>query len=236
MNDEGTNEGAISAQPSESADNSPIKIDLSPKKKRKRWPIVLGVVVVVVIAAGVGVFVWHEQPSFCNAICHTPMDDVSQTYFAEPNTVAEDKWGNEVSNASAMLSVSHAALPESYTCMSCHVPTIGEQVSEGINWVTGNYVYPLEERSLTDLVAARGLTSDEFCLNSACHDYTRKELATLTSDMERNVHIGQHGDIECSDCHKAHRASINQCSQCHTDAEIPDGWLSYTDAKKLTTP
>ena len=38
--------------------------------------------------------------------------------------------------------------------MSCHVPTLSEQMSEGINWVTGNYVYPLEERD-TDMLTER---------------------------------------------------------------------------------
>lgn len=44
------------------------------KAGKKKWPIVVGVVAVVLIAAGAGFWVWHEQPSFCAAICHTPMD------------------------------------------------------------------------------------------------------------------------------------------------------------------
>ena len=46
------------------------------QKKKKKWPIVVGVVVAVLVVAGAGFWVWHEQPSFCNAICHTPMDAV----------------------------------------------------------------------------------------------------------------------------------------------------------------
>ncbi|MEG0621206.1 MAG: salivary glue protein Sgs-3, partial [Raoultibacter sp.] len=42
------------------------------KKKGKKWPIVVGVVVAVLVVAGIGGFIWHEQPSFCSAICHTP--------------------------------------------------------------------------------------------------------------------------------------------------------------------
>ena len=42
------------------------------QKKKKKWPIVVGVVVAVLVVAGAGFWVWHEQPSFCNAICHTP--------------------------------------------------------------------------------------------------------------------------------------------------------------------
>lgn len=203
------------------------------KKGKKKWPIVVGVVAVVLIAAGAGFWVWHEQPSFCNAICHTPMDSYNATYDQELNTTGTDKWGNEVENTSAMLCVSHKATDA--TCLSCHVPTLSEQISEGINWVTGNYVYPLEERSLDDLTEARGAAnSDEFCLNEDCHNLTRDDLIEKTSDMERNPHVAQHGEVSCSECHKAHRASVMYCSGCHSDAEIPDGWISVAEEKQLT--
>ena len=83
--------------------------EAAPKKKGKKWSIVVGVVVVVLIAAGAGFWVWHEQPSFCAAICHTPMDEYLETYEQEPGTTGVDKWGNEVSNTNAMLAVSHKA-------------------------------------------------------------------------------------------------------------------------------
>ncbi|WP_251178439.1 cytochrome c3 family protein [Adlercreutzia agrestimuris] len=220
--------------------------EAAPKKGKKKWPIVVGIVVVVLIAAGAGFWVWHEQPSFCNAICHTPMDPYNQTYDQADNTAGVDKWGNEVSNTHSMLAVTHKASVEDggagATCMSCHVPQLSEQISEGMNWVTGNYVNPLEERSLEDLVEARGIPADEFCLNAACHSngeggaMTRDDLIALTADMERNPHVAQHGANECSDCHKAHRASVNECSQCHNDADIPEGWISVADEKKLNMP
>ena len=50
------------------------------QKKKKKWPIVVGVVVAVLVVAGAGFWVWHEQPSFCNAICHSPMDKYVETY------------------------------------------------------------------------------------------------------------------------------------------------------------
>ena len=79
---------------------------------------------------------------------------------------ATDKWGNEVENASGMMAAVHRVSKEEggagTTCMGCHVPTIGEQLTEGMNWVTGNYINPLEERDLDELVEARGLgDSDE---------------------------------------------------------------------------
>ncbi len=220
------------------ADNSTTK-EAAPKKKGKKWPIVVGVVAVVLIAAGAGFWVWHEQPSFCNAICHTPMDQYNATYDQEPNTAGVDKWGNEVKNTSSMLCVSHKMPTDQggagATCMSCHIPTMSEQMSEGINWVTGNYVYPLEERTGADLVEARGLEADQFCLNESCHNLTRDDLVKATSGMEFNPHVPQHGEIECTECHKAHRASVMYCTSCHSEAEVPEGWLTVAEAKKLQT-
>ncbi len=79
------------------------------QKKKKKWPIVVGVVVAVLVVAGAGFWVWHEQPSFCNAICHTPMDAYLPTYEAEPGQAATDVWGNEVANASGMMAAVHRA-------------------------------------------------------------------------------------------------------------------------------
>lgn len=61
-------------------------------KRVRRGAIVGGVVAVVVVVAAIGAFVWHEQPSFCNAICHTPMDGYLETYEATPGQPATDKW------------------------------------------------------------------------------------------------------------------------------------------------
>lgn len=208
-------------------------VEAAPKRKGKKWPIVVGVVAVVVIAAGAGFWVWHEQPSFCNAICHTPMDPYLPTYEAEPGQPTTDKWGNEVEDASSMLAPTHRVAADA-TCMSCHVPTLSEQVHEAVSWVSGNYVNPLEEADLTQLTAARGVDADEFCLNESCHNFTREDLVQATSGMRFNPHVAQHGEQECSTCHKAHRASVMYCTQCHSDAEVPEGWLSAAEANSLT--
>ena len=47
----------------------------APKRKRARAAIIAGVTAAIIIVAGAGFWVWHEQPSFCGAICHTPMDN-----------------------------------------------------------------------------------------------------------------------------------------------------------------
>ncbi len=202
-------------------------------EKRHRLGITLGCVVVVLVVAGAGFAVWHEQPSFCNAICHDPMDPYLPTFEATPGESAVDKWGNEVEDAGSMLAAVHNQVGK--TCMDCHVPQLDEQMTEGAEWVTGSYDSTLGERTATQLVEARGLeNSDEFCMNSSCHPYGREELEKKTAWMGKiNPHTPQHGDQKCTTCHKAHRASVNYCTQCHTDAIVPDGWLSYTDSKLL---
>ncbi|BAK43449.1 cytochrome c3 family protein [Eggerthella sp. YY7918] len=237
----------VEAATEAAASDEPITEEAAPKKKgKKKWPIIVGVVAVVVIAAGAGFWVWHEQPSFCNAICHTPMDPYLPTYEAEPGQPAVDKWGNEVENASSMMAALHRVSKDQggadATCLSCHVPDIGEQMTEGMNWISGNYVNPLEERDLEQLVEARGVEKDEFCLNEACHVkddgsvMTRDDLIAATEDMgEYNPHVAQHGKIDCSECHKGHRASVVYCTQCHSEAEVPEGWLTVQEANKLAS-
>ncbi len=224
------------------------------KKGKKKLPIVLAVVVVVVVAAGAGFMVWHEQPSFCNAICHTPMDAYVETYLDG----STDKYGNVLESdeaKNAMMAYLHGyslADGESVDCLGCHVPTLSEQLTEGLNWVTGSYSVLgtnvngdtiLEERELSDLVEARGIDEDEFCLNESCHHVaddgseilTREDLIEATADLSDtyNPHLSQHGEVACSECHKAHSQSVNYCTNCHSGAPVPDGWLTYSAASSL---
>lgn len=201
--------------------------------KARKWPLVAGVVALVLVVAGMGFWVWHEQPSFCGAMCHTPMQSYVETYEQPLGQAGVDKWGNQVEDTSSMLAVAHRA--DGQTCLSCHVPTIGEQVAEGMSWVTGGYGVPLGEATLADLTAARGLDEDAFCLNESCHNLTRENLVDATATMARNPHLAYHGDISCGQCHKAHRASVNYCTQCHNDAETPTGWLTVNQDTQLST-
>lgn len=60
---------------------APADADHASKRKNKKKPaIVAGTVAVVLVLAGAGFWVWHEQPSFCNAICHSPMDNYVESY------------------------------------------------------------------------------------------------------------------------------------------------------------
>ena len=208
-------------------------------KKRKRI-IVASVVAVIVVVAGVGMFVWHEQPSFCSAICHTPMD----AYYDSYATGETDKYGIPVEEAdrTSMTAYLHQST-QGTTCLDCHVPSLSEQIAEGINWVTGDYVVAgnnlkgqtiLATRSLDQLGEAREVEGNVFCQNDSCHNLSFEELEAATADLEgRNPHTFAHGEMSCGDCHKAHSQSVNKCGECHGDAPLPDGWLAPQAANAI---
>ena len=80
-------------------------LEPNPKKKRshkKHW-IVLGTVAVIIIGLGIGGLVWHEQPGFCSAICHEPMDSYVSGYYSGDNS---------------LLVTAHAEAGEE--CLDCH--------------------------------------------------------------------------------------------------------------------
>lgn len=132
------------------------------------------------------------------------MDPYLPTYEATPGESATDKWGNDAEDASSMLAAVHGEVGK--TCMDSHVPQLGEQMTEGLEWATGNYDSLLGERTATQLLEARGIeNSDEFCMNDSCHPYTRDDLEKKTAWMgEINPHTPQHGEQKCTTCHKAH--------------------------------
>lgn len=205
----------------------------SPKRRRKVG-VIVGVVVVVLVVAGAGLWTWHEQPSFCGAICHTPMDNYLETYEAEPGQPAADKWGNEVADASGMMAPLHRA-DAGTDCLDCHTPVLSQQISEGVNWVSGNYQFPLNERTLTQITEPAGIDYDQLCLNESCHNMTREDLVDATADMGTyNPHSMHHEELDCGTCHKAHRASVMYCTQCHATAEVPEGWVSMAESNAMT--
>lgn len=50
------------------------------------------------------------------------------------------------------------------------------------------------------------------CLS--CHGKTQDKLAAATH-VEPNPHASHQGPQECNVCHRAHKRSVDQCSQCH---------------------
>ncbi|WP_241155988.1 MULTISPECIES: cytochrome c3 family protein [unclassified Adlercreutzia] len=229
------NEGA-DASPENKTEAAPAAPNSKAAKRRKRG-ITIGVICAIVIVAGAGFWVWHEQPSFCNAICHSPMDPALETYEGKSGESGVDKWGNSVEDMGTLMVVQHKESAD-MVCLDCHVPTIDQQMGEVVHWVGGTYDYPLNECSLTDLNAYRKLpNADEFCLNEGCHNMTRDDLARATGGQKYNPHvtIADHRQLECSDCHKAHRQSVMACTRCHDEAKVPEGWLSAEQSAEITS-
>lgn len=216
--------------------------------RRKKLAVTLASILAVLVIAGGGFMVWHEQPSFCGAICHTPMDEYLANYMQDQGVVGTDKYGNEVSNTNAMMAVLHkknnTTAKSEIRCLDCHEPTIAEQANEGINWVSGNYVDPLNEQTISHMANWRGLEGSQFCANQNCHSYLLGndglvdygKLEQTTMDMEFNPHGQHHGiKFECGTCHKGHRASVFACTSCHEheNETLPEGWVSGAEGDRI---
>ncbi len=174
-------------------------------KKRKKWPMVVGVIAAVVVVAGIGFWTWHEQPSFCNAVCHSPMDNYVNNYYHDGTTLANM---HEKANT---------------TCLDCHEANINEQVTEAQHWIAGDFEVDAEGNLATVGVSA----SKQFCAKSGCHDMTEVIASTQNwGGVEGvNPHDNHQIDIYCSDCHSVHGESNMYCNSCH-DWEVPAGWTS----------
>ena len=178
--------------------------DAAPKRARKRWPVAVGAVAVVLLAAGAGFWVWHEQPSFCNAVCHEPMDAYVEGYYNDP----------------AQMAYTHQVVGE--TCLGCHEPKLDEQLTEAAAWVSGDYAMGDD-----GMLATVGVRADAaMCTGSGCHDMAEVAGATQNWGGEEgaNPHDSHQGyALDCSSCHTAHGQSIMYCNTCH-DFEVPQGW------------
>lgn len=182
-----------------------------PKKKhvRRGW-IVAGVIVIVLVVAVAGFWVWHEQPSFCNSFCHSPMD-----YYVE--TYQSDDVG--------MMAALHA--DEGYACLDCHDAVLTDQITEAMAWVADDYPLTTTEDGEEMLATGEDFATEEFCAKSGCHDMTEVVENTwgfADNEAEYNPH-SSHQDtaLECGDCHKAHEDSVLVCNECH-ELNLPEGW------------
>jgi len=217
------------------------------KKSKKKLGILAAVVAVIAIAS-VGMFIWHEQPSFCSTMCHIEADYVDN-YMQEQGVPGTDKYGHAVSNTNAMMAVLHrntraTAKPE-IVCVDCHIPNFMELAHDGVNYVTGNYPYPRDERSTTALGRWDNKLGTEFCANENCHVYLlgddgkldMKKLSDSTAGRAFNFHEQHHENLtlDCSSCHKGHRASTVVCTGCHEheNVALPDGWVTYSESEAL---
>ena len=101
-------------------------------------------------------------------------------------------------------------------CLECHQVTVQQEKKHLAKFNKKAYKVPLEEREY----------SNDLCFR--CHG-SYKEIIERTKDykgkgLSRNPHESHYGEIDCNLCHKAHRASIDYCSQCHPPVVNKPGW------------
>lgn len=178
----------------------------APRRARRKWPIVVGVVAAVLVVAGAGFWVWHEQPSFCNAVCHEPMDAYVEGYYDDPSQMA---YVHQLTDT---------------TCLQCHEPKLDEQIGEALVWVRGDFALGEDGK-----LATVGVLADtSMCATADCHDLGEVVAATENWGGEEGVnpHDSHQGyGLDCSSCHTAHGQSYMYCNTCH-DYEVPEGWAA----------
>ena len=96
----------------------------------------------------------------------------------------------------------HVHAEANVSCKDCHHVTPLLAATEAFTYITGNAQDPMRETTLPK----------EACLQ--CHR-SYESLAERTSGLEPNPHDSHLGELDCSICHKAHRASEVYCTQCH---------------------
>ena len=179
-------------------------------RRHRRGPIAAAVVAAIVVVAGAGLWVWHEQPSFCNAVCHNPMDAYVEGYYGATETVA------------------YAHQVEGVTCLQCHEAKLDDQIHEALAWASGDFATD-EDGFITRV----GVRSDEaMCATAGCHDFD--EVVAATADWGGEPGVNPHDShqgraIDCSNCHGVHQESVMYCNTCH-DYEVPEGWLEPAKA------
>lgn len=173
--------------------------------KRNKW-VIPGVIVAIIVVMGIGFGVWHETPSFCNSVCHDPMDPYVESVQ---------------SGHAGMAAYDHVQAGKN--CLSCHEAKLTEQVSEVMAWVSDDFTTDENGK----IAPSVDFASEEFCARSGCHDMN--EVISSTWGFEGNAEQynphSSHQDqaLECGDCHKAHSTSVLVCNDCHA-LNAPEGW------------
>lgn len=57
----------------------------------------------------------------------------------------------------------------------------------------------------------------------------RDMLVALGEGSGFNQHALQHGAVPCTDCHRVDQPPVLTCTQCHDEAQAPEGWLTYEE-------
>ena len=147
--------------------------------------IALILVLVLNFSVAAGWAVDHESrtnPEFCSN-CHI-MNRYVQTYQAE----------------NYMASIHREA---NVGCKDCHSNySIGDELTSGFNYLTGNYDEVLIPRKF----------DDEMC--TQCH-ISLEYHAARTDFLTRNPHMSHWPELRCTNCHISHDDQVNYCSRCH---------------------
>ncbi|MEI3230567.1 MAG: cytochrome c3 family protein [Gordonibacter pamelaeae] len=180
------------------------------KKRPKRGWIVAGVVAAVIVVAGAGFWVWHEQPSFCNAICHSPMD-----YYVETYDSGDPQLGVTV----------HAKAGESCLRLPhrrADDPNLG---GDGLGVRQLPHDRGRHHARHGQATRQRGvLRAPRVPRRQVLDEITAGLWGFAGNDEKYNPHAN-HEDaaLECGDCHKAHENQVLVCNECH-DLTLPEGW------------
>ena len=170
--------------------------------------IITAVVLIVVGLASMGM-VWLRDSSRQPeycAQCHAVMEPYHSSWESS------DYLANE--HAEAAIS-----------CQSCHARTMSDSLGEIVTYARGEYETPLEEQEY----------SQEWCFE--CHEHgSYEEVIQRTGDREYNPHDSHYGEMECSICHKMHRASEDYCVQCHDPMATGTGWITATQVLEWWEP
>jgi hypothetical protein len=151
--------------------------------KRRTLLIIAAAVVVIVAVLGVGGWKWHEQPSFCNAFCHTPMDTYVENYYQ----------GDGLARIHAEAHVA---------CLDCHEPKLSEQTSELVKWVSGDVATPLVQRKF----------GNEMCTKChGGFDELAKKTADLKRNPHENPHSDDSECSLCHKSHAEQVDYCGQC-------------------------
>jgi hypothetical protein len=168
-------------------------------KRPRKALVIVGVIVVILAVVGIAGWKWHEQPSFCATLCHSPMQSYYDGY-----------------TESEYLVRAHA--DAGITCLGCHEPTIAQQMNELKVKVSGDYEEPLRARNY----------ENSFCAGSDCHgEATLLAMsAEHTSDLQFDPH-DNHVTLaaKCLSCHRMHRTPEPlTCIQCHDEGQLDFEW------------
>lgn len=173
--------------------------------RHKRLYVIGGVVAALLASTVAGGLTWHKQPSFCGAVCHSPMAAYSAS-ITNPNQL-----------------VGKHAKQAKLACLDCHESSLSEQLDEARRTITGDYVFQSGHLTPTRAVSF----DDSYCLGCHASKHTsREELIAKTAKKygAYNPHAQPHYRVPCITCHQMHGVSRNYCANCHFKAGVPAGW------------